>query len=148
MGCNNYNISRIKKIDSPLVLVFNRHHGDAYYIVNNLEELNELCLHVVKDYEYCVEGYEKPQPPEGITEEMIEQLPPILKNAAKAELIKYKRDLEDWEDNNFLKELYDKAIDGNALAARQFLEYSKDPVDEYFDVIFPTTVEDIRKENK
>lgn len=145
MKCNNDNISRIKKLDSPLILVFKRHHGDSYYLVNNLEELNELCLHVIKDYEYCVEVYEKPQPPEGITEEIIEQLPPILKNAAKAELTTYKRDLGDWEENKILKELYDRAIDGNALAARQFLEYSKDPVNEYFDVIFPTTIKDIRK---
>ena len=139
----NLNIWRINEIDVefPFIFKLNGYFSDnEFYIINDIEELNNLCLHLIKDFDFHL--YEKePVPPKGLTKETINNLPESLQENAKMLWKDYEYELSNYKEIQYQKEIFEKALAGDHKSARLFIE-----VQGVFnwEIIFPQKIERIK----
>jgi len=139
----------MKNIDKTYILILNEKHGDEYFLFSSVEELNKLCIHLVKrNYDqYYFNSIEKRYNftlPEGLTEDTdIDTLPKYAQPGAAEAISQYKRYMREYEEEIYQKGLADAALEGDANAAKLLITLRRDYEYEGYEVKIPTTCDNL-----
>jgi hypothetical protein len=111
-------------VNGTSVFVLLEKHGEAYYVVENDEELfeaaREIVLRRIKEGTISKSGMEPPKGP-GFGSEDVESLPESLRDAAREKLKGYEEDLREYRDMSEMDSMIDTAIKPGAEARESYM---------------------------
>jgi len=121
------------------VIIFHEEYSDRIFRYFNEDDLDFACLEICNERVKTLPLYngdrEKPEPPEGISDDNLHDIPKSLKEEAERKLQNYKSELEYWEESQEIARLASLVSNNkDAQAARKLLEIRRNYEDEKYSI--------------